>query len=118
MLTLLELHYEDVNVEKHKRSKTVFGSVAFAHRKKLNQKMTLPKRVKEIMRCSKDEVNIIKLESYTPDGRMVATQFHIDVEAHPHDQHMMLAMDELNYFAKDIRMLGTYQASDYRDQST
>jgi prephenate dehydratase len=63
-------------------------------------------------------VNIIKLESYTPDGRMVATQFHIDVEAHPHDQHMMLAMDELNYFAKDIRMLGTYQASDYRDQST
>ena len=26
----------------------------------------------------------------------------------------MHAMDELAYFAKDIRMLGTYAASDYR----
>ena len=62
MLTLLELHYEDVTAEKHKRSKTVFGSIAFAHRKKLNQKLTLPTKVKDIMRCSKDEVNIPKLE--------------------------------------------------------
>jgi len=62
MLTLLELHYEDVSVETHKRSKTIFGSVAFAHRKKLNQKLVLPTRVKEIMRCAKDEVSIPKLE--------------------------------------------------------
>lgn len=61
-----------------------------------------------------NNVNLIKLESYTPDGRMVATQFHIDAEAHPNDANMMLAMDELAYFAKDIRMLGTYAASDYR----
>ena len=61
-----------------------------------------------------NSVNLIKLESYTPDGRMVATQFHIDVEAHPDDANMILAMDELAYFAKDIRMLGTYAASDYR----
>jgi prephenate dehydratase len=61
-----------------------------------------------------NNVNLIKLESYTPDGRMVATQFHIDVEAHPNDNNMILAMDELAYFAKDIRMLGTYVASDYR----
>lgn len=61
-----------------------------------------------------NNVNLIKLESYTPDGRMVATQFHIDVEAHPEDANMLLAMDELAYFAKDIRMLGTYVASDYR----
>jgi prephenate dehydratase len=61
-----------------------------------------------------NNVNLIKLESYTPDGRMVATQFHIDAEAHPNDANMILAMDELAYFAKDIRMLGTYAASDYR----
>jgi len=61
-----------------------------------------------------NNVNLIKLESYTPDGRMVATQFHIDVEAHPEDINMILALDELAYFAKDIRMLGTYIASDYR----
>jgi len=62
MRTLLELHYEDVSAERHKRSKTIFGSVAFAHRKKLNQKLILPTRVKEIMRCPRDEVSIPKLE--------------------------------------------------------
>jgi len=62
MRTLLELHYEDVSAERHKRSKTIFGSVAFAHRKKLNQKLMLPIRVKEIMRCPRDEVSIPKLE--------------------------------------------------------
>ena len=62
MLTLLELHYEDVSTEKHKRSTTIFGPAAIAHRKKLNQKLILPARVKEIMQCPKDETNIRKLD--------------------------------------------------------
>ena len=47
---------------------------------------------------------------------MIATQFHVDCEAHPDDRNMQLAMDELSYFAKDIRLLGTYVVSPYRDQ--
>ena len=62
MRTLLELHYEDVSTEKFKRSKTIFGSIAFAHRKKLNQKLMLPIRVKEVMTCPRDEGSIPKLE--------------------------------------------------------
>lgn len=62
-----------------------------------------------------NNVNLVKLESYTPGGRMIATQFHVDCEAHPDDTNMILAMDELGYFAKDIRLLGTYTASPYRD---
>ena len=62
MLTLLELHYEDVSNDRHKRSKTIFGGVAFAHRKQLNQKLVLSAKVKDIMRCSKDEVSMPKLE--------------------------------------------------------
>jgi len=62
MLTLLELHYEDVSNDRHKRSKTIFGSVAFAHRRHLNQKLVSPAKVKAIMRCSKDEVSMPKLE--------------------------------------------------------
>ena len=47
MLTLLELHYEDLAKNKQKkRSKAIFGSIAFAHRKQLNQKLVLPQRVK------------------------------------------------------------------------
>ena len=62
-----------------------------------------------------NSVNLVKLESYTPGGRMIATQFHVDCEAHPDDPNMILAMDELSYFAKDIRLLGTYAANPYRD---
>jgi prephenate dehydratase len=62
-----------------------------------------------------NNVNLVKLESYTPGGRMIATQFHVDCEAHPDDPNMILAMDELSYFAKDIRLLGTYTANPYRD---
>ena len=49
MLTLLELHYEDIA---KKKSKNIYGSVAYAHRKTLNQKLVLPQRVKDIMRSS------------------------------------------------------------------
>ena len=63
MLTLLELHYEDLNKNKQKkRSKAIFGSIAYAHRKQLNQKLVLPQRVKQILRCAKDEVSLTKLE--------------------------------------------------------
>lgn len=62
-------------------------------------------------------VNLIKIESYTPGGRMVATQFHVDLEAHPDEPNMLLAMNELRYFSKDIRMLGTYVANPHRNQT-
>ena len=56
---------EIANVDKNKqkkRSKAIFGSIAFAHRKQLNQKLVLPQRVKQILRCAKDEVSLTKLE--------------------------------------------------------
>ena len=59
MLTLLELHYEDVA---KKKSKKIYGSVAYAQRKSLNQKLVLPQRVKDIMRSSRDEVSPSKME--------------------------------------------------------
>ena len=40
----------------------VINCVAFAHRKKLNQKLVLPDRVKEILRRPQDEVNATKLQ--------------------------------------------------------
>ena len=58
--TLLELHYDDVHIEKFRGKKKVpsrpgeykvFQSVAQAHRKKLCQRVALPKTVKAILRC-------------------------------------------------------------------
>lgn len=59
-------------------------------------------------------VNLIKLESYMDGGTMEASHFHIDLAGHPEQRSMENALSELDYFAKDIRILGTYPAHKYR----
>jgi len=59
-------------------------------------------------------INMIKLESYMDGGTMEASHFHIDLAGHPQQKSMQRALDELNFFAKDIRILGSYPAHKYR----
>lgn len=59
-------------------------------------------------------VNMTKLESYQLDGKFFATQFYADVEGHPEDRNVQLAMEELAFFSAELRILGTYPASPYR----
>lgn len=59
-------------------------------------------------------VNMIKLESYMDGGTMEASHFHIDLAGHPDQLGMQNALEELNFFAKDIRILGSYPAHKYR----
>ena len=61
-------------------------------------------------------VNLIKLESYMDGGTMEASHFHIDLAGSPEEQNMVNALDELKFFAKDIRILGSYPAHKYREQ--
>lgn len=63
-------------------------------------------------------VNLVKLESYMPDGDFQATQFYADAEAHPDTHSMQLAMHELAYFAEEIRILGTYPIHSFRFNKT
>lgn len=60
-------------------------------------------------------VNLAKLESYMDRTTMEASHFHVDIHGHPQQQNMVLALEELEYFARDVRMLGTYPAHAYRD---
>ena len=60
-------------------------------------------------------VNMTKLESYMIGGSFTATQFYADIEGHPEDRNVQLAMDELGYFTSHIRILGTYPADPMRD---
>jgi prephenate dehydratase len=55
-------------------------------------------------------VNMTKLESYMVGGRFTATQFYADVEAHPDDRPLMLALEELAFFSTEVRILGVYPA--------
>jgi len=61
-------------------------------------------------------INITKLESYMVDGSFNATQFFADVEGHPEDENLKLALEELRFFSDEIRILGTYPAAAYRQQ--
>ncbi len=56
-------------------------------------------------------VNMTKLESYMVDGSFTATRFYADIEGHPEDPNVQLALDELGYFTTDVEILGVYPAS-------
>ncbi|SEK77689.1 prephenate dehydratase [Pacificibacter marinus] len=59
-------------------------------------------------------VNMTKLESYMVDGVFTATQFYADIEGHPDDENVKLAMDELGYFTEMVEILGVYPADPRR----
>ncbi len=59
-------------------------------------------------------VNMTKLESYMVDGSFSATQFFADIEGHPADQNVRLALEELRFFTSTLTMLGTYPADPKR----
>jgi prephenate dehydratase len=56
-------------------------------------------------------VNMTKLESYMVGGSFTATQFYADIEGHPDDPSVKLAMEELGFFTDYIRILGVYPAA-------
>ena len=59
-------------------------------------------------------VNITKLESYIhPQGFDVA-QFYIDFEGHPEHDSVKLALEEMKFFCKEIKILGVYKKSEFR----
>jgi prephenate dehydratase len=60
-------------------------------------------------------VNMVKLESYQLGGRFFATLFYADVEGHIEDQSVALALEELRFFSAELRILGTYPASPFRE---
>ncbi|MCJ8334717.1 MAG: prephenate dehydratase [Epibacterium sp.] len=55
-------------------------------------------------------VNMTKLESYMVGGSFTATQFYADIDGHPDDANVQLALDELRYFTTNVEILGVYPA--------
>jgi len=60
-------------------------------------------------------VNMTKLESYMVGGSFSATQFYADIEGHPEDASVALALEELEYFTSHVKILGVYPADAQRD---
>lgn len=60
-------------------------------------------------------VNMTKLESYMVDGSFTATRFYADIEGHPEDRAVRLALEELEYFTSTLEILGVYPRDPARD---
>ncbi len=59
-------------------------------------------------------VNMTKLESYMVEGEFAATQFLADVDGHPDDAPLARALEELDFFSREVRVLGVYAAHPFR----
>ncbi len=55
-----------------------------------------------------------KLESYQVGGSFNATQFYADIEGHPASRNVRLALEELQFFCSELKILGVYPASPFR----
>ena len=64
-----------------------------------------------------NSINMTKLESYQTEGKFSATMFYADIEGHPSDRSVQLALEELSFFAAELKILGTYPASPYRAEA-
>jgi prephenate dehydratase len=61
-------------------------------------------------------VNMMKLESYQLAGSFNATQFYADIEGHPEERPVRLALEELQFFSSKLSILGVYPAHKFRKE--
>ncbi|WP_374466970.1 prephenate dehydratase [Ferrovibrio sp.] len=58
-------------------------------------------------------VNVVKLESYLSEGFQVA-EFYAEIEGHPAQRNVDLALQELEYFSRSLKVIGVFTAHPFR----
>lgn len=61
-------------------------------------------------------INMTKLESYQIEGSFAATQFYAEIEGHPDERPVQLALEELGFFSNSLKILGVYPRHPAREQ--
>ena len=61
-----------------------------------------------------NNVNMVKLESYIPGGMSKQAKFFITIEGHPSQQNVALALEELGFFSRGVKLIGVYHADKAR----
>lgn len=59
-------------------------------------------------------INMLKLESYV-DEQFHAARFYCEISGHIRDEAVCLAMEELGFYGKNIKILGSYPKSPLRE---
>lgn len=61
-----------------------------------------------------NNINVVKLESYIPTPARTEAQFFITFEGNPRQRNVQLALEELGFFCKKVKVLGVYLADPLR----
>ncbi len=61
-----------------------------------------------------NNVNLVKLESYIPGGMSKQAKFFITIEGHPSQRNVALALEELGFFSRGVKLIGVYYADKSR----
>jgi prephenate dehydratase len=59
-------------------------------------------------------VNMTKLESYIEGGAFAAAMFFVEIEGHPAQRSVELALEELRFFSTSLKIVGVYPADPFR----
>jgi prephenate dehydratase len=120
----LDILAEDIEDEAHSTTRFVVLSRAIGRAQRDNgpvittfvfQVRNIPAALyKALGGFATNGVNMTKLESYMIEGNFFATQFYADVEGHPEDRALKLALEELAFFSSDLKILGVYPAHPFR----
>lgn len=61
-----------------------------------------------------NNVNLLKLESYIPGGKSDNADFFISFQGHPKERNVQLAIEELGFFTRKVKLLGVYEGDEAR----
>ncbi|MYW62523.1 prephenate dehydratase [Streptomyces sp. SID8379] len=59
-------------------------------------------------------VNLTKIESYQMGAGLNPSCFYVEIEGHPDENRVALALQELHFFSSEVRVLGVYPAHPHR----
>ncbi|MEU3188568.1 prephenate dehydratase [Streptomyces sp. NPDC006923] len=62
-------------------------------------------------------VNLTKIESYQMGAGLNPSRFYVEIEGHPDEPRVALALQELGFFSSEVRILGVYPAHTHRTNS-
>jgi prephenate dehydratase len=63
---------------------------------------------------AKNSINILKIESYIPLGKLKESHFHIDVDGSLESKALQDSIEELKLYVEKIRVLGSYEKNRFR----
>ena len=116
-LEILQEHFEDIRgnttrffilskskmIPKYEKDKSYITSIIF-------QVRNIPAALyKALGGFATNGINLLKLESYSSKNSLNATQFHVDIEGHIESECMKRALEELEFFSTEVKILGTYE---------